>query len=243
MRCFSSARQHLHYAKIANTGQLAFKNLCKMDYLNKSDFNPKVNLEIEGVLTLQVIIDFGSQVNILPRATWVRLGRPELEKSNYYLKLVDQGLVEPLGIWKDVETSIMGIKTRINFEVIDPKQGMSSYLALVSRPWGCKMRANISLDKDRLKIKGKGKKVIIPLDPNQGWPWEETNDDDAEIRRLYQVIHHNEDTVEPNEKGEIYLGSPMSVRKKLGLWTIQLEIGKLRSISKRTLFHKRNTSQ
>ena len=123
-----------------------------MDYLDRSHFDPKVNLEIR-VMTPQFIVYFGSQVNILPRATWVRLGRPKLEKFDYYLKLADQGLVEPLGNWKYVETYIMGIKTRIEFEVIDPKQGTSSYPTLIGRPWERKMRANISLDKDRLKTK------------------------------------------------------------------------------------------
>ena len=54
----------------------------------------------------------------------------------------------------------MGIKTIIEFEVIFPKQGSSSYLSLVGKKWGCNMRANISLDKDRLKIKEKGKNII-----------------------------------------------------------------------------------
>lgn len=62
------------------------------------------------------------------------------------------------------------------------------------------MRVKISLDNDRLKIKGKRKKIIIPLDPKQGRMWEKPNDDDADICQLYQVIHHNEDTIKPNRK-------------------------------------------
>ena len=74
------------------------RNVCKMNHMDKLDFNPQVKLEIEGLLIPQVVVDFGSQVNILPRAIWVKPGRPELEKSNFYLKLDDQVLVEPLGI-------------------------------------------------------------------------------------------------------------------------------------------------
>ena len=74
------------------------KNLCKMDHLDKSYFDPHVNLEIEGELIPKVMVDFESQVNILPRSTWVRLSWPELEKYDFYLKLAYQGLVEPLGI-------------------------------------------------------------------------------------------------------------------------------------------------
>ena len=67
---------------------------------------------------------------------------------------------------------------------------------------------NILLDKDKLKIKGKGKKIIIPLDPRDGRPWEETNNDDAGI---WQAIQNNEEMIEPNKNSEIYLGSPMFV--------------------------------
>ena len=37
------------------------------------------------------------------------------------------------------------------------------------------MKANISLEKDIIKLKGQGKKVIIPLDTKEGEPWEEPN--------------------------------------------------------------------
>ena len=121
--------------------------------MDKSNFDPQVNLDIEGVLIPQVVVDFGSQANILPIATWVNIGQLELEKYDFYLKLVDQGLVKPLGIWKDIETTIMRILTRIDFEVIDPSQGSNFYPYFASRLQGRNMIFNILLDKDRLKIK------------------------------------------------------------------------------------------
>ena len=66
----------------------------------------------------------------------------------------------------------MGISVRIDFEVIEPREGSKSYHALVDRPWARKMKANISLEKDRIKLKEQGKKVIIPLDCKEGAPWE-----------------------------------------------------------------------
>jgi len=44
--------------------------------------------------------------------------------------------------------TIKGISTKVDFEIIDPKEGSSSFLALVGRPWGRKMKASISLDKE-----------------------------------------------------------------------------------------------
>ena len=97
----------------------------------------------------------------------------------------------------------MGISVRIDFKVIEPKEGSKSYPALVGRPWARKVKANISLEKDRIKIKGQGKKVIIPLDSKEGAPWEELDDSEAKVRQLYKIIQSNLDSVEPNDQGEL----------------------------------------
>ena len=71
----------------------------------------------------------------MTRDTWEQLGRPGLCESSIYLKIADQGLIEPLieptGVWRNVDTTIKGISTKVYFEIIDPKEGSSSFLALV----------------------------------------------------------------------------------------------------------------
>jgi hypothetical protein len=52
-------------------------------------------------------------------------------KLKYYLKLADQGLVETLGLCENVQTVIMGIPLVTEFKVIDPKERIQSYPALV----------------------------------------------------------------------------------------------------------------
>ena len=73
------------------------------------------------------------------------------------------------------------------------------------------MKANISLEKDRIKLKGQGQKVIIPLDPKEGEPWEEPDNSEAKVRQLYKIIQRNLDTVEPNDQGELDIGSSTSI--------------------------------
>ena len=102
--------------------------------------------------------------------TWEQLGRPRLYESGIYLKLADQGLIEPIGVSKNVDATIKGISTKVNFEIIDPKEGSCSFPALVGQPWGRKMKASIYLDKERIKLKGNGQKVIVPIYPSQGEP-------------------------------------------------------------------------
>jgi hypothetical protein len=116
-------------------GQRPSKDVRQLSYKNKY-YDPRVDLEIHGVLINQVVVDFGSQVNILPRDTWIWLGRPSLAPTLNYLKLADQRLIEPIGILRNVETHIMGIPTSVDFEVIDLVEGMPTYATLVGRPWG-----------------------------------------------------------------------------------------------------------
>jgi hypothetical protein len=59
-------------------GQRPSKYFRKLSYKNKY-YDRQVDLEIHGVLINQVVVEFKSQVNILPRDTWIRLGQPSLE--------------------------------------------------------------------------------------------------------------------------------------------------------------------
>jgi hypothetical protein len=45
------------------------------------------------------------------------------------------------------------------------------YEDLVGRPWGRKMKETISIEKDRIKLKGNGRRIIIPLYLEEGKPW------------------------------------------------------------------------
>ena len=90
----------------------------------------------------------------MTRHTWEQLGRPRLYDLGIYLKLADQCLIEPIGVWKNVDTTIKGISTKVDFEIINPKEGSSSFPTLVGHTWGQNMKASISLDKERIKPKG-----------------------------------------------------------------------------------------
>ena len=87
------------------------------------------------------------------------------------------------------------------------------------------MKANISFEKDRIKLKGQGKKIIIPLDRKEGTPWEEPDDIEDKVRQLYKVIQSNCDLVKPNDQGELDLGSPTFISRNsdADLYDWQLE--------------------
>ena len=65
------------------------------------------------------------------------------------------------------------------------------------------MKDSISLDKEWIKLKGNGQKVIVPINPSQGQPWTEPIDEEVDVKQLYQ-IHNNTDYTEPNIYGELH---------------------------------------
>ena len=197
--------------KDESTTPRIFKNIAYMSNNTQNDFDPQVDLQINESLIPKVVLNFGSQVNILTKDTWEKLGGPQLVKSDYYLKLADQGLIEPLGLCRNVEITIMGISVRIDFKVIEPREGGKSYPTLLGQPWSRKIKANISLEKDRIKLKEQGNKITIPLDPKEGAPWEEPNDSKEKVRKLYKMIQRNLNMVEPNNQGELNIGSSTSI--------------------------------
>ena len=81
-----------------NNSEKQTKNICSLNKKDKGDADPLFDLEIEGYHVRQVFLDFGSQVNIMTHDTWEQMGRPRLYESVIYLKLADQGLVEPIGV-------------------------------------------------------------------------------------------------------------------------------------------------
>ena len=45
------------------------------------------------------------------------------------------------------------------------------YENLVGRNWGRKMKETISIEKDRINLKGNGRRIIIPIYLEEGKPW------------------------------------------------------------------------
>jgi hypothetical protein len=82
-----------------------------------------------------IILDLGSKVNVLPRNTWQCMGEPTLGYSNVQLKLENQHRVLPIGRLKGVTIDLYGVRTKVDFEVIEIVDGTTSYLTLLGVDW------------------------------------------------------------------------------------------------------------
>jgi hypothetical protein len=78
-----------------------------------------------------VILDLGSKVNVLPKATWKCMGEPTLGYSIVQLKLANQHRVLPIGRLKGVTIDMDSVHTKVDFEVIKIVDDTTPYLVLL----------------------------------------------------------------------------------------------------------------
>ena len=97
-----------------------------------------------------IILDLGSEVNVLPKKTWQCKGEPTLGYSSVLLKLANQHKVLPIGRLQGVTIDLDGVCTTIDFEVIKIVDGTTPYLALLGLDWAFDNQAIINLKKIKM---------------------------------------------------------------------------------------------
>jgi hypothetical protein len=65
------------------------------------------------------MLDFGSDVNILPKKTWEAMGKPKMVFSPIQLWMVNQYCIYPVGWMQNFEVDLDGVKKVADFEVIE----------------------------------------------------------------------------------------------------------------------------
>lgn len=66
----------------------------------------------------QVVLDLGSDANVLPKQTWQWMGEPKLKWSTIQLCMENQKKIIPLGRFSKMTVDIAGVKVQVDFEVI-----------------------------------------------------------------------------------------------------------------------------
>jgi len=150
-----------------------------------------------------VILDLGSEVNVLTKQTWEQMGKPTLEWSPIQLRLANQQKIVPLGRFPSVPVDIDGVSTLADFEVIEIIDDSNPYPALLGIEWAIDNAAVINLKKRQMTFEGKGLRVIVPLDPSQGERYTEPlRDEDQDVLdHIYNITAKEEDYVDPTVEG------------------------------------------
>jgi hypothetical protein len=143
-----------------------------------------------------IILDLGSEVNVLPKKTWKCMGEPTLGYSPIQLKLANKHKVLPIGWLKGVTVDLDGVHTKDDLEVIEIVDGTTPYLTLLGLDWEFENKAIINMKTRKMTFDSGEYRFIAPLDPSKGERFvEPTCLDPEEINQLYRTIAREEDYV------------------------------------------------
>jgi hypothetical protein len=149
-----------------------------------------------------IILDLGSEVNVLPKKTWKCMGEPTLGYSPVQLKLANQHRVLPIGRLKGVVVDLDGVHIEENFEVIEIMDDTTPYTTLLGLDWVFDNQTIINLKTRKMTFQFEEYRVIAPLDPSEGERFvEPTCLDLEEISQLYRTTTCDEDYVNPTTYG------------------------------------------
>ena len=96
------------------------------------------------------------------------MGNPKLSRSPIHLRLVNQQRVSPLGRLPQVLVDIDGVRSFVDFEVIEIIGDSRPYPALLGIDWAIDNMAVIDLKKIQMTFEDKHIRFITLLDPFQG---------------------------------------------------------------------------
>jgi hypothetical protein len=145
-----------------------------------------------------IVLYLGSEVNVLPKATWKYMGEPTLGYSTVQLKLANQHRVLPIGRLKGVTVDMDVVRTKENFEVIEIVDDTTPYLTLLGLDWAFDNQAIINLKTRKMTFESGDYRVIASLDPLEGERFvEPTCLDLEEIDQLYRRTTRDADYINP----------------------------------------------
>jgi hypothetical protein len=162
----------------------------------------RLNANIGDFNMGDIILDLGSEVNVLPKATWQCMGEPTLGYSTVQLKLANQHRVLPIGRLKGVTVDLDGVRTKADFEVIEIVDDTTPYPTLLGLDWAFDNQAIINLKTRKMTFESGDYRVIAPLDPSEGERFvEPTCLDLEEIDQLYRTTARDADYINPTADG------------------------------------------
>lgn len=120
---------------------------------------PTVELEFDGQIFLDVLLDGGSGVNILSETKFLKLKNAKLEPTPFQVRMVDQRRVQLIGMLRGQLLKVHGLQFQANFVVLKMQDAGKAYAMLLGRPWFKTAKLKQDWEKNEVILK-KGKKSI-----------------------------------------------------------------------------------
>jgi hypothetical protein len=153
-----------------------------------------------------VVLDLGSEVNVMMKKTWELMGKPKLIYSPIRIRMANQQAIIPFGRLEHVPVDIDEMRTFADFEVIKIVDDSCPYPALLGIDWDFNNLTVVDLKKRRMTFKSNGLKVISPLDPNEGHRYTEPireEDHTYELENIYKLTTRQHDYINPTTDGNL----------------------------------------
>jgi hypothetical protein len=115
-----------------------------------------------------IILDLGSEVNVLPKKTWKAMGETQMGYSPIQLNLENHHRMVPIAILKGIPVDIDGVRTMAEFKVIDIVENTSPYPTLLGLDWAFDNQTIIKLKTRKMIFESREYKFSVPLDSLEG---------------------------------------------------------------------------
>jgi hypothetical protein len=147
-----------------------------------------------------VVLDLGSEVNVMTKNTWALMGKPKLIYSPIRLRMANQQEVSPFGILENFPVDIHRVRKFAYFEVIEIVDDNCPYPALLRIDWDFNNSIFVDLNKRRMTFEGDGLRVIAPLDLDEGHRYTKPireEDHAYELENIYKLTTRQQDYINP----------------------------------------------
>jgi hypothetical protein len=134
------------------------------------------------------------------------MGKPKLIYSPIRLRMANQQVVSPFGRLEHVHVDIDGVRTFVDFELIEIVDDNYPYPTLLGIDWAFNNSTVVDLKKRRMMFEGDGLRIISPLDPNEGRKYTEPIGEEYhayEIENIYKLITRQQDYIIPTTDGNL----------------------------------------
>jgi hypothetical protein len=153
-----------------------------------------------------VLLDLGSELNVMTKQTWELMGKPKMIYSPIRLRMANQQAVIPFGRLEHVLMDIDRVRTFADFELIEIVDDSCPYPALLGIDWDFNNSTMVDLKKKRMTFEGDDLRVIAPLDPNEVLRYTEPikeEDRAYELENIYKLTARQQDYINPTTYGNL----------------------------------------
>jgi hypothetical protein len=165
-----------------------------------------------------VVLDLGSEVNVMMKQTLALMGKPKLIYSPIRLRMANQHAVSPFGRLDHVPLDIDEVRTLVDFEVIEIVDDSCPYPVLLGIDWDFNNSIVVDLKKRRMTFEGDFLRGIAPLDPDEGHKYTEPireEDHAYELENIYKLNVRQHNYINPKIDGNLSWRSDSSCSSDL----------------------------